>query len=215
MVMGTMSVTTRMVDIRTILVITVVQLTIRGCMLVVFHNDEFVAAKNEGVWHPILQPMIDFAKSINCWESPVNTFHGRDAVYEAFGNRKNCIYVIGDSEIEIDPRAALDVIKDITKVCGDNVNISDVIHNKIIFKSKSQDKDSCMYLEDALEYLDTYGKSANSRVAIFPSRTPDDMANLSFQNRHSDSNDWREWMIGGLVFFKWENKKYEGWSVHT
>ena len=194
-------------------------------------SDKLVAAKNGDIWHDRLMPVIEFAKSIECFTPKTERLYGKGACFASKHGSSLC----GKVFFDVDPDFGLTEGLNDTRVTKDNDKIvvvdwrvgyqycmaakhsahSDIMERRVFIDSPVRDKDnSTMYLEQAFNYLDGYGHSPDSRVVCFPSRQPDDMISLSFQT-HSEVKGWSEWMNGGLVFFKREDKRFEGWSVHT
>ena len=195
-------------------------------------SDKLVVAKKDDIWHDKLMPVIEFAKSINCFVPKTQRLYGKGACF-------TCKYSSSPDNVffDVDVDFGLTESLNDTRVTKDNDKIvlvdwrvgyqycmsakhsahSDIMERRVFIDTPVCDKeDSVMYLEQALNYLDSYGRSPDARVVCFPSRQPDDMISLSFQT-HSEAKGWSEWMNGGLVFFKRDasRKRFEGWSVHT
>lgn len=191
-------------------------------------------AANESAWHNKLWPTIEFAKSIDCFAPKTQRLYGKGACFTCKHSSSP-----GNVFFDVDVDFGLTESINDTRVTKDNDKIvlvdwrvgyqycmaakhsahSDIMERRVFIDSPVRDKeDSVMYLEQALNYLDSYGHSPNSRVVCFPpcrvTQRPDDMISLSFQT-YGESVGWNEWMNGGLVFFKREDKHFEGWSVHT
>lgn len=176
-------------------------------------------------WHGLLKPLVDFAKETENWEPPTEVLVGRDAVCAARWYDKlrgELKYLIDPTKCPTDPGNAIPcdplIGLELLRAWQDGPKSKHLV----LSRPKDDTKNGVMYLRELLDYLHGYGRDhGTNRVVMFiDRRDPLDMINLSFQRRAVEAVEknidaWVEYMNGGAVYRRSDNRANQGWSVHT
>lgn len=186
--------------------------------------------KSAGGEH-LIEGLLHFAKENALWEPPKVRRGGWEAIHIHEDHGIPLMYQHADDAQpgEINRFAGniiLDLLQENVKLRMKNEPVEvwsperKKLLSRVYVETDKSDKDSCMYLRQALEYLDKYGGERGRVIAYPPTERDPYRMDLSFQHQN-ENMDWKEFMNGGLEFFPENAGSYKrslsqvGWSVCT